>query len=30
MHDEIEDYFTEFDGAQYLPRPWLKKIYPHD
>ena len=26
----MEDYFEAFDGAQYLPRPWLKTIYPMD
>jgi len=30
MNEDIEEYFTEFDGAQYLPKPWLRKIYPHD
>ena len=29
VHSSLEDYFGEFDGARYLPRPWLKKIYPH-
>jgi len=24
------EYFEKFDGAQYLPRPWLKAIYPKD
>lgn len=30
MHPSIEDYFEGFDGAQYLPRPWMKVVYPHD
>ncbi|XP_031551876.1 F-box only protein 21-like [Actinia tenebrosa] len=30
IHDEVDDYFLEFDGAQYLLRPWLRKVYPHD
>lgn len=30
MHPAIEDYFEGFDGAQYLPRPWMKVVYPHD
>ena len=30
VHDNIDDYFVGFDGAQYLPRPWLKAVYPHD
>jgi hypothetical protein len=30
MHPGIEDYFEGFDGAQYLPRPWMKVVYPHD
>eukprot|EP00795_Rhopilema_esculentum_P017581 gene17581-9216_t len=29
-HPEVEDYFEDFDGAQYVPRPWLKEIYPLD
>ncbi|KAH3729491.1 uncharacterized protein LOC127853546 [Dreissena polymorpha] len=30
LHPSIEDYFEKFDGAQYLPRPWLKAVYPKD
>lgn len=30
IHPSIEDYFEKFDGAQYLPRPWLKALYPYD
>lgn len=29
-HPGMEDYFEDFDGAQYLPRPWLKTLYPMD
>ena len=29
VHQTLEEYFVEFDGARYLPRPWLKKVYPH-
>jgi hypothetical protein len=27
---KIDDYFEAFDGAQYLPRPSLKRLYPKD
>lgn len=30
IHPDIDDYFEGYDGAQYLPRPWLRHIYPHD
>ncbi|XP_060557516.1 F-box only protein 21-like [Ruditapes philippinarum] len=30
LHPSIEEYFEKFDGAQYLPRPWLKAVYPYD
>ncbi|KAK3096564.1 hypothetical protein FSP39_001327 [Pinctada imbricata] len=30
MHPGLDNYFEGFDGAQYLPRPWLKTVYPHD
>jgi len=30
LHPNLEDYFEHFDGAQYLPRPWLKSLYPRD
>ena len=30
LHPSIEDYFEKFDGSQYLPRPWLKTVYPRD
>ncbi|XP_078619763.1 F-box only protein 21-like [Branchiostoma floridae x Branchiostoma japonicum] len=29
-HPDIEEYFDKFDGAQYLMRPWLRRIYPED
>ena len=25
-----QDYFENFDGSQYLPRPWLRTVYPRD
>ncbi|PAA55493.1 hypothetical protein BOX15_Mlig007408g2 [Macrostomum lignano] len=30
VNSHLADYFADFDGAQYLPRPWLKRIYPLD
>ncbi len=30
LHPSVDDYFEDFDGSQYLPRPWLKGIYPRD
>lgn len=30
LHPNLEEYFEKFDGAQYLPRPWLKALYPQD
>jgi len=29
-HPGMEDFFESYDGAQYLPRPWLRTIYPMD
>ncbi|XP_050439423.1 uncharacterized protein LOC126844947 [Adelges cooleyi] len=29
-HTMIEHYFEKFDGTRYLPRDWLKKMYPKD
>eukprot|EP00096_Caligus_rogercresseyi_P012083 TRINITY_DN4963_c0_g1_i1.p1 TRINITY_DN4963_c0_g1~~TRINITY_DN4963_c0_g1_i1.p1 ORF type:complete len:219 (+),score=51.70 TRINITY_DN4963_c0_g1_i1:64-720(+) len=26
----LGEYFSEFDGSQYIPLPWLKYIYPKD
>ena len=28
LHPSIEGYFEIFDGSQYLPRAWLKTVYP--
>lgn len=30
MHPAIDNYFESFDGAQYIPRPWLQALYPQD
>jgi len=30
LHPSTDDYFENFDGSQYLPRPWLRSIYPRD
>ncbi|CAL1275952.1 unnamed protein product [Larinioides sclopetarius] len=30
MHPLLDDHFEGFDGAQYIPRPWLKSLYPQD
>ncbi|XP_013408133.1 uncharacterized protein LOC106175746 [Lingula anatina] len=30
LHPGIDEYFEGFDGAQYLPRPHLRALYPHD
>lgn len=30
LHPAIDEYFESFDGAQYLPRPSLRAVYPHD
>jgi len=29
IHPSIDDYFESFDGTRYIPRPYLKKIYPY-
>ena len=29
-HPKLLDYFSSYDGAQYIPRPWLQVIYPQD
>ncbi|KAK2144139.1 hypothetical protein LSH36_782g05010 [Paralvinella palmiformis] len=29
-HPNLEEYFEGYDGAQYLPRSWLRYIYPND
>ncbi|GFQ76288.1 f-box only protein 21 [Trichonephila clavata] len=30
IHPLLDDHFESFDGAQYIPRPWLKSLYPQD
>lgn len=30
FHPLIDHYFENFDGAQYIPRPWLQTLYPLD
>ncbi|XP_070568963.1 uncharacterized protein [Ptychodera flava] len=30
IHPALDDYFEAYDGSQYLPRPWLRVLYPHD
>ncbi|XP_046332683.1 uncharacterized protein [Haliotis cracherodii] len=30
IHPDIDNYFENFDGAQYIARPFLKAIYPND
>lgn len=30
IHPNTEEFFENFDGSQYLPRPWLKGLYPRD
>ncbi len=30
LHPSVDEYFEKFDGSQYLPRPWLKGLYPRD
>jgi len=30
LHPSVHDYFENFDGSQYLPRPWLRSIYRRD
>jgi len=30
LHPNVDDYFEAHDGAQYLPRPWLRAVYPRD
>jgi len=30
LHPSVENYFENFDGSQYLPRPWLRSIYRRD
>lgn len=26
---DMDKYFEEFDGSQYIPKPWLRVYYPH-
>ena len=30
LHPKVDDYFETYDGGQYLPRPWLRTLYPFD
>ena len=30
LHPKIDDHFEAYDGSQYLPRPWLRELYPLD
>lgn len=30
FHPLIDHYFENYDGAQYIPRPWLQTLYPQD
>ncbi|XP_057307550.1 F-box only protein 21-like [Hydractinia symbiolongicarpus] len=29
-HPDIDEYFQSYGGSQYVPRPWLKELYPLD
>ncbi|XP_022204907.2 F-box only protein 21 [Nilaparvata lugens] len=29
-HRHLKRYFKAFDGTQYLPHDWLRRLYPHD
>jgi len=29
IHPAIDEYFESYDGARYIPRPYLTKIYPY-
>ncbi|XP_068217380.1 uncharacterized protein [Palaemon carinicauda] len=29
-HPDLPEYFSSFDGAQYIPHKWLRAIYPLD
>ncbi|KAK3884405.1 hypothetical protein Pcinc_011309 [Petrolisthes cinctipes] len=29
-HPDLYNFFDTFDGAQYIPRPWLRAVYPMD
>uniref|UniRef100_A0A1B6KDM2 Hemimethylated DNA-binding domain-containing protein n=1 Tax=Graphocephala atropunctata TaxID=36148 RepID=A0A1B6KDM2_9HEMI len=26
----LKNYFSSFDGSQYIPRPWLQRLFPKD
>jgi len=26
----LKNYFSAFDGSQYIPQPWLQQLYPRD
>ena len=30
QHPEVSEFFDGFDGTQYKPRPYMKKLYPKD
>ncbi|EDV24793.1 uncharacterized protein TRIADDRAFT_56958 [Trichoplax adhaerens] len=30
IHPKVGDHFEEFDNSRYIPRPWLRKVYPDD
>lgn len=30
LHPKVEDHFESYDGSQYIPRPWLRTLYPLD
>lgn len=30
IHSLLDNHFEKYDGAQYIPRPWLRTIYPLD
>ena len=30
LHPKVEDHFETYDGSQYIPRPWLRTLYPYD
>lgn len=30
LHPNVDEFFETYDGSQYLPRPWLRGLYPRD
>jgi len=30
LHPKVDDHFESYDGSQYIPRPWLRTLYPLD